>query len=54
MGEEVIEYDHSMEMKIGGMIIFGSVFIVGIVLLIVYVKMFKKYHSPHAGNYNEF
>ena len=54
MGDEATVYDHSMEMKIGGMVIFFSVFTVGIILLIIYVKFFKKFHSPHAGAYNEF
>ncbi|GAT96327.1 single tm domain protein [Entamoeba histolytica] len=46
MSKEDEVYEYSTEMKIGGMMVFGSVFIVGLILLIVYVKLYKSFHSP--------
>jgi hypothetical protein len=52
MGES--DYENAMEMKLGGMIIFFSVFCVGIILLSVYIKLFKKFHSPSGHSYAAF
>ena len=43
---ETNSLEYAIEMKIGAMMIFGSVFIVGMALLLVYIKLYKPYHSP--------
>ena len=53
MGEDAKEYAYDMEMKIGGMSIFFAVFCVGIVLIAVYVKLFKQFHSPSGSLFNQ-